>query len=120
MLKGEIERFVKAIFAECIQRHKYNVLEFETNKDHVHMLAEAADKKELSGIIRTLKSVSAKEIHGTPCFRTGNGSSGFHRRKPVEGRSSFWATRYGFREVGNNEIEYMREYIRDQKNIHIK
>ncbi len=61
-------------------------------------ILEAKDKKELSAIVRTLKAVSAKEINGTPRFRVGNNNVGFYRRKPVEGRSSFWARRYAWNE----------------------
>ena len=117
ILIGGLEKKTKEILAECIERHKYTVLELETNRDHLHLLVEAKDKKELSAIVRTLKCVSAKELLATPCFRMGNVPGGYHRRKPVEERHSFWATRYCFREIDENEIEYIREYIRNQKVI---
>lgn len=71
-LDGKIEKFVKDILTECIERHNYRVLEVETNKDHLHMLVEAKDKAELAAMVRTLKAVSAKEILRTPYFRLGN------------------------------------------------
>ena len=116
MLEGDTEKKTKEIFTECINRHKYNVLEFETNKDHMHLLVEVRDKMDLAAKIRTLKSVSAKELLVTPRFRGGN-TQGCHRRKPVEGQRSFWATRYGSREIDESEIEDIKEYIRNQKNI---
>ena len=113
VLEGELEEFAKKILAECIKRHNNKVLELETGKDHVHMLIVASDRREISGIVRTLKAVSAKEIHGTPRFRVGNAR--YYRRKPVEKRKSFWARRYGCREIGEKEIEPICEYIRDHK-----
>ncbi|MDP2939972.1 MAG: IS200/IS605 family transposase [Candidatus Omnitrophota bacterium] len=104
ILEGKVSRRLKNIFAECIERHKYNVLELETNRDHLHLLLETKDKTELSAIVRTLKAVSAKELNGTPRFRVGNASF----------RRSFWARRYGSREIGENQIEDIREYIRNQ------
>ena len=101
-LVGEVEKIVKDIFVECAQKHSYNVLEVETNKDHAHMVVEAKDKKEVSAIVRTLKSVSAREILMTPHFRVGN-------------IKHFWARRYGWREISIQELENIRKYVRDQK-----
>ena len=108
ILEGEIEKRMKEIFAECIQRHNYSVSELETNKDHMHMLVEAKDKKELAGIVRTLKAVSAKEILATPHFRVGN----------FRAKRHFWARRYGWKEVAQKDLEAIRNYIQNQKILH--
>ena len=116
-LVGSVEIFAKNILSECAQRHNYKILELETNKDHVHILVESADRKELSATIRTLKAVSARELQRTPCFRMGNSRSneGFHTRKCVEERKHFWARKYGCKEIGKSEIDSIRQYIRNQK-----
>jgi REP element-mobilizing transposase RayT len=82
------------------------------------MLVEAVDRKELSAMVRTLKAVSAKELHATPRFRVGN-IQGYHPDGSVgvEGRESFWATRYGWREIDEKEVEDIRDYIKNQKRI---
>ncbi|MGB2705827.1 MAG: IS200/IS605 family transposase [Candidatus Omnitrophota bacterium] len=118
VLEGDVERKVKDYFLEVADNKNYNILEMETNKDHVHMLLEAKDREELAGMVRVLKSVSAKKILlDTPHLRVGNArcSEGYHRRKPVEVRGNFWARCYGCREVSKNEIETVKTYIRDQK-----
>jgi len=79
------------------------------------LLLEAKNKDELSAIVRTLKAVSAKELHGTPRFRVGNG--GYYTRKCVEPKQHFWARRYGSREIDKNEIKNIQDYIRSQKRI---
>lgn len=104
VLEGETEEFVKNMLAECIKRHDYKVLEFETNKDHVHMLVEAKDKAELAATVRTLKAVSAKEVLSVPSFRVAN-------------PRHFWAKRYGYREIRDDEKENIVGYIRNQKKI---
>jgi len=72
-LQGKVDKIIKETLAECIQRHSYKVLALETNRDHVHMVVEAADIKDLSATIRTLKAVSAKELHSaTSHYRVGN------------------------------------------------
>ena len=114
VLNGAIETIVNGIFAECIQRHLYHVLELATNKDHVHILLEAANKKELSAVVRTLKAVSAKELHTTPRFRVGNINIRYYRRKPVVKPRAFWARKFGYRQVKKYEIWNVRKYIRTQ------
>ena len=102
VLEGRIEKTIKDILAECIKRHDYTVLELETNKDHIHLLAEAKDRRELSKIVQTLKAVSAKEILRTPHFRVGN----FRH---------FWARRYGYEQISDVRINAIRDYVRNQK-----
>jgi len=104
-LIGKMEKTVKNILAECFQRHNYNVLEFETNRDHVHMLIKAGNRKDLANIIKTIKAVSAKEILATQHLHKG------------KIRKHFWARRYGCKEIEEREIENIREYIRSQKKI---
>lgn len=106
VLQGKIEETIKNIFSECIARHSYNVLEFETNKDHAHMLVERDNKQDLASMVRVLKSVSAKEIlTSIPHFSGGNT------------KRHFWAKRYGYKEINKDAIKYLREYIRNQKNV---
>ena len=110
VLEGDIEKMVRDVFTECISRHKYNILEFETNKDHMHMLAEAKNKEEIASMVRTLKAVSAKEIlQAAACSQ---GAEAFREKR------AFWARRYGWREVAQKDLEAIRKYIQDQKILH--
>ncbi len=103
-LAGKIERQAKDAFVEVARNKKYNILEMETNKDHVHMLVEVSDKQELSAMVRTLKAVSAKKIlEETPRLRVGYWSIG---------GGHFRARRYGYKEVLSADVEYIRDYIR--------
>jgi putative transposase len=105
ILDSEIEKKLVDYFLEIAKNKDYNILEMETNRDHVHMLLEAQDRRELWNTMRVLKSVSAKKIQdGTPHLRVGNARH-------------FWAKRYGYREIDEDEIGYIRKYIRDQKKI---
>jgi putative transposase len=110
-LEGEIDRKAKDCFSEVACRKNYNILEMQTNMDHVHMLVEAEHKRELASMIRAIKCVSAKKIlEDTPHLRVGHGGHGRH----------FWARRYGWKEVPNADIDNMRSYIRNQKRCHTR
>lgn len=111
ILKGEIEKLLKVVLTECFSRHSYKVLEFETNNDHAHLLVEAKSREELSAMVRTIKAVSAKELHNAPCFR-------MEHRVLVARKRNFWSRRYGYREIDEDEIGNMRDYIRKQKILH--
>ncbi len=107
-LVGKTEKRVKDAFLEVARNKKYTILEAETNKDHVHLLVEARDRKDLANIVRTLKCVSAKKvlerIRNTPRLRTG-----YIRH--------FWAIGYGRKIVYEPRLEEVRSYIRNQKRI---
>ncbi|MDD4909898.1 MAG: IS200/IS605 family transposase [Candidatus Omnitrophica bacterium] len=107
-LEAKAEEIAKNSFLEVAQRKNYNILEMESNKNHVHMLLEAKDRKELADMVRTLKSVSGKKLlENTPHLRVGNYNP-----------KHFWARRYGFREVDIVELESVQEYIRSQRILH--
>lgn len=104
ILRGEIEKKIKSFLREIAIRKKYNVLEVETNSDHVHLLLEAQDRKALSGALRTLKAISAKKIF-----------EDIHFDKRY--KRSFWARRYGWKEIRSEELRGIRKYIREQKKL---
>ena len=111
LLTGELNIFVKETVGECIIRHRYEVFEFNTDKDHMHLLVAAEDKAKLSAIIRTIKAVSAKEVF-SPRFRVGNvlndapcGSMG---------KRHLWARRYDYKMIPVRVLGEVREYIRRQ------
>lgn len=107
-LVGEIEKIVKDTFLEVANNKNYVILETEANIDHVHLLVEARDRKELDNMVRVLKCVSAKKvlevIRSTPRLRTGN-------------VRSFWARGYGHKMAYEPQLEGIRNYIRNQKVI---
>ena len=104
LLCGEIEKLILDSFEECIARHGYRVLELAANRDHVHVLLEVCDRKELAGAVRTLKAVSARQVLCLPDLRKRN-------------FKHFWARRYGWNAIPEPRIETVRAYIRAQGNV---
>lgn len=66
------------------------------------MLVEAENRERLAGILRTLKSVSAKEV--------------ILQAEACRGKRSFWARRYGCKEVSQTDVPEVKRYIKEQKN----
>jgi len=108
ILVGEIEKLVKDTFREVARNKEYAILETEANRDHIHLLVEANNRKDLANMVRTLKCVSAKKVlvmlRSTPRLRTGN-------------VRSLWASGYGHKMVYEPQLEGIRDYIRKQKRI---
>ncbi len=101
-LLGKTDVIVKRAFEEVSRNKKYEIIAMGTNMDHVHMLVKIQDRTTLSVMIRVLKSVSARKVlAGIPEFCRA-------------GRGHFWARRYGCREVPTNQVDIVREYIRNQ------
>ena len=99
----ETEQKLLAITQEIAQRKGYKILEIGPNKDHVHILLELDQREALPSVVRTLKAVTAKKIRETtPHLRVGN---------------TFWARRYGYKEVEARTLDIVRRYVREQKRI---
>jgi len=66
------------------------------------MLVETENRERLAGILRTLKSVSAKEV--------------ILQAEACRGKRAFWARRYGCKEVSQTDVPEVKKYIKEQKN----
>jgi putative transposase len=58
----KVDQTIKEICLEISKRYKMHFLEIGTDKDHVHFLIQTVPKYGPSGIIRTIKSITAKQI----------------------------------------------------------
>ena len=102
VLVGEVDACEKNAFAEIAERKGFDILEHETDEDHVHMLLRVKKGDRLSAMMRVIKSVSAKKVMASiPHLRVGKGN--------------FWAPRYKWRKVPARQLDVVREYIRNQK-----
>ena len=59
---GEMDEKLKEICAEIALRYKIEFLEIRTDENHVHFLVQSVPKYSPTKIVRTIKSITAKEI----------------------------------------------------------
>ena len=106
VLDSKIEERLLTIIKEIVSKKDYKILEIGPNRDHIHILLELDKKEELPGVVRTLKTVTAKKIleEETPHSRVGN-------------VKHLWARRYGYKEIEQEALDTVKKYIRNQKNI---
>ena len=99
-----VDKELKAICEEIEKRYDIRFLEIGTDKDHVHFLIQSIPKLSPTQIIRTVKSITAKEI--------------FSRCPEVKKKlwgGEFWSDGYYVGTVGKHGNEnVIGNYVREQ------
>ena len=87
VINDEISEFLKGHIGYLCTRFDAELLTAETDRDHIHMLISMPPKVAPAGLIRVLKTQTAREIHQDPQMdrdhRHGEGQ-GIHRL-PADG-----------------------------------
>ena len=100
----EVDNELRKVCQEIELRYSIRFLEIGTDKDHVHLLLQAAPKLSPTQIIRTVKSITAKEI--------------FLRCPDVKKKlwgGEFWTDGYFVSSVGQHASEEtIRKYVQNQ------
>ncbi|MCC5670437.1 IS200/IS605 family transposase [Nostoc sp. CHAB 5784] len=89
-------------FVEVSQKMDFNVLEFNGESDHVHVLLEYPPKLSISQIVNSLKGVSSRRY----------GQAGYP--KPYN-KEALWSPSYFVSSVGGAPIEVLKKYIQNQE-----
>ena len=80
----------------------FQVLEFNGEADHIHVLIEYPPKLSISQIVNAVKGVSSRRY----------GQGGFV--KPY-GKDALWSPSYFVSSVGGAPLETLKSYIKDQE-----
>ena len=104
VFEDEVDNVLKEICQEIEKRYDIRFLEIGADKDHVHFLLQSVPKVSATQIIRTIKSITAKEV--------------FSRCPEVKKKlwgGEFWSDGYFVNTVGQrgNE-ETISKYVRNQ------
>jgi putative transposase len=101
--KEMLER-LRVIFRETLEKWSCELIEFNGEADHVHLLIQTNPTVELSKLINNLKTVSSRLIR-----RDFGGYLSRIYRKPV-----FWRRSYCLISSGGATIEKLRKYIEEE------
>lgn len=105
ILKGDVDDFIKDYFERYLSNNDCNIIEIESNLDHIHVLFEAPVTVNLINLINGLKTVSARMARQ----RFQNELSEYYW-KPC-----FWSRSYFIVTVSERNTQIVREYIRNQQ-----
>jgi putative transposase len=104
VITKEVLERLRAIFQETLEKWHSELIEFNGEEDHIHLLFRTPPTVQLSKLVNNLKTVSSRLIRRD--FRKH--VNRFYR-KPV-----FWHRSYCLITTGGDTIEILRKYIEEQ------
>ena len=106
IFKKEHLETMKEAFENVAEKMGFEIVEFNGEADHVHLLIEYPPRLALSKIVNSLKGVSSRVLRKKyPVFK-----------KEYWGDNvSLWSRSYFVASVGGAPIEILKEYIESQK-----
>ena len=104
VVSKEVEQVIKEVCLEIAKRYSIHFLEIGTDQDHVHFLIQSVPTYAPTKIVRTVKSITAREIFA---------------RVPVVKKQlwggEFWSDGYFISTVGKNGTEItIQQYVKNQ------
>ena len=104
VFNGDHISFLDGIFKETLEEMGAELLEFNGEEDHVHLLVQYPPKYSISGIVNNLKGRSSrlvrKEFNDVSCRFYGN--------------AKLWHRSYFAGSVGGTTLEVLKNYIQNQ------
>lgn len=80
----------------------------ETDKDHIHLLVSLPPSKNLTDVIRSLKTQLSKEIHARPEYDR-------IVKKYTYGNAPLWSSSYFVATTGSVSMDVVKKYIEEQR-----
>ena len=105
LLTGGIEANIKNIIKEIEVSSDFEIIEMETDKDHIHMMIQYIPRVSISSIVNRIKSITTKKIWE---------SHQNHLRKHFWKEKTFWTDGYFVCSIGEASPETIQNYIRNQ------
>lgn len=105
-INSEIAQFLKNDITRLINQMEGRVIEINTDKDHVHILAELSPKRSIQDIIGVLKGCTSRNVKTRYKIELGNY---FYGEK-----YSFWSDSYFISTTGGACLDVIQKYIEQQ------
>jgi putative transposase len=102
VLTADSLALIKTACESVASKMCFQVLEFNGEADHVHLLVEYPPKLAVSQMVNSLKGVSSRRY----------GQAGLPKPK---GKEALWHPSHFAVSVGGAPIEVLKQYIQDQK-----
>ena len=103
VINDEISERLKQLFAELGKPYKLTIMEWNHDKDHVHVLFRAEPKSELSTFLNAYKTASSRHI-----------KKEFPSIKSKLWKDAFWSKSFCLITTGGAPLEVLRKYIESQ------
>ena len=107
VIDDEISEFAKDTFIRIAESYHITLVEWNHDKDHVHIVFKAQPKTELTKFINAYKSASSRLI-----------KRDFPRVKQFLWKEMFWSKSFCLLTTGGAPIDLIKKYIQNQGNNH--
>lgn len=107
VIDDEISEFAKITFERIAESYHITLVEWNHDKDHVHIMFKAQPKTELTKFINAYKSASSRLI-----------KRDFPRVKQFLWKEMFWSKSFCLLTTGGAPIDVIKKYIQNQGNNH--
>ena len=107
VIDDEISDFAKDTFIRISESYNITLIEWNHDKDHVHIVFKAQPKTELTKFINAYKSASSRLI-----------KRDFPRVKQFLWKEMFWSKSFCLLTTGGAPIDLIKRYIQNQENNH--
>lgn len=104
LLEGQLEARLKEILYEQATVHQFDIVEMETDKDHIHMLIECSPQHYIPNILKALKGNSARFL-----FKE------FPELKEKLWGGHLWNPSYFVCTISDRTEEQIKKYIQEQQ-----
>ncbi|EGP4895150.1 IS200/IS605 family transposase [Enterococcus faecium] len=107
VIDDEISEFARDTFERISESYHITLVEWNHDKDHVHIIFKAHPKTELTKFINAYKSASSRLI-----------KRDFPRVKQFLWKEMFWSKSFCLLTTGGAPIDMIKKYIQNQGNNH--
>jgi putative transposase len=107
VIDDEISDYAKATFERISESYRITLVEWNHDKDHIHIVFKAQPKTELTKFINAYKSASSRLI-----------KRDFPRVKQFLWKEMFWSRSFCLLTTGGAPIDVIKRYIQNQGSNH--
>ncbi|WP_113848271.1 IS200/IS605 family transposase [Enterococcus faecium] len=107
VIDDEISEHAKTTFERISESYHITLVEWNHDKDHVHIMFKAQPKTELTKFINAYKSASSRLI-----------KRDFPKVKQFLWKEMFWSKSFCLLTTGGAPIDVIKKYIQNQGNNH--
>ena len=105
IINNEIENRLKEILTKISDYEEFQIIEYNTDKDHIHLLINCSPQHYIPNIIQKLKGISSRHLMR---------EFGDELKKKLWG-GNIWNPSYFVVTVSENTEQQIKQYIKNQK-----
>lgn len=107
VIDNQISEYAKGIFERIAESYHITLIEWNHDKDHIHIMFKGQPKTELTKFINSYKSATSRLI-----------KKDYPDVKQQLWQEQFWSRSFCLLTTGDIPIETIKSYIRNQGNNH--